>query len=216
METYGKLTLFLSVILIVSAVPASAQDFEQYKLHSMYTDYKAKEIGDIVTILIVEATSGAQGSDAKSKSDASLDASGKVTGNLTDFLPLFGMSSDLASESSSRANTSQTDNLTGKITAVVTEILPTGNLRLQGTRRLAVNGEQYVLEVNGIARQRDITSDNIVLSYNLANVEIDYQKDGLINKFGKPGLITRWSTVVLAGVLGAAALLGVSAAASGN
>ena len=66
---------------------------------------------------------------------------------------------------------------------------------------MEVSGETYVLEVRGVARQKDISSDNILNSYNLANVQIKYKKDGLINKLGKPGLITRWTTwLMLAGL----------------
>lgn len=202
-----------STLLAWSGV-ASGQDFEQYKKHSIYTDYKAAQVGDIVTIMIIESTSGSGQSNSNNSEKGSMKASGKVTGNLASFLPLFGADASFESDNSGKAAANQTDALTGRITALVTEISPTGNLTLQGRRRLEVNGEAYILEVKGMARQKDITSDNIVLSYHLANVEISYKKDGLINKIGKPALIARWTTWAMIAGLGVSAIWGIGAAAN--
>ncbi|RMF68508.1 MAG: flagellar basal body L-ring protein FlgH [Calditrichaeota bacterium] len=188
------------------------QTFDNYKRQSLYTDFKAKTVGDIVTILIVESTSGSQQSNVSSTDKASVKASGSVTGNLTSFLPILGASSDFESDNSAKGGSAQQDVLTGKMTAVVTHVLPSGNLVLQGKRRLEVNGERYILEVKGVVRQKDISADNVVFSYNVANVEISYKKDGFFNKLGKPGLLARWSTYMMLVGLGAAAYLGVSAA----
>ncbi|TDI79282.1 MAG: hypothetical protein E2O79_10700, partial [Caldithrix sp.] len=87
--------------------------------------------------------------------------------------------------------------------------LPNGNLRLQGRRRLEVNGESYLLDVKGLVRPKDIASNNIVFSYNLANVEIAYKKDGFLGS--RPGMIGRWSTWIMLLGLGAAAVFGISA-----
>ncbi|MFQ5675735.1 MAG: flagellar basal body L-ring protein FlgH, partial [bacterium] len=189
------------------------QSFSGFKNNSLYTDIKAHGIGDIVTILISESTSGSQQSDLNGSSKASLKANGSITGNLTSVLPLLGASSSFENSQSNKAGTAQKDGLTGRLTAVVTEILPNGNLKLRGRRRLEVNGETYLLDISGTVRPKDIASDNMVLSYNLANVEISYKKDGLLNKLGKPGLIARWTTWAMVMGLGAAAVLGISAAA---
>lgn len=208
-EKRGK--LFIIFITFFISKFCIAQQFEQYKQHSLYTDVKAKSEGDIVTILIVESASGSRQSNVNSSNQASLNASGSITGNLTSFLPLLGASSKFDSKHAGTEGTTQRDLLTGKITAVVTEITPNGNLILQGKRRLEVNGETHILALKGMVRPKDITSDNIVYSYNLANVEIAYKKAGLMNKFGKPGWIARWSAWLLIMGLGAAAYLGVSA-----
>ncbi|MFQ5770618.1 MAG: flagellar basal body L-ring protein FlgH [bacterium] len=208
----NKVFLLVFVLVLFWGELCLAQHFEKYNQNSLYTDIKAHSVGDIVTILIIESTSGAQQSGVNSSDQASLSTSGGVTGNLTSFLPLFGASSKFESDHSGKAGTAQKDVLTGKITAVVTEIKPNGNLKLQGKRRLEVNGETYILTVKGMVRQKDIASENLVYSYNLANVEISYKKAGFINKLGKPGLIARWSTWLMVLGLGAAAYFGVSAA----
>lgn len=189
-----------------------AQAFDKYKNSSLYTDIKAHGVGDIVTILIIESTTGSQQSNLKASGKSSLKADGSVTGNLTSVLPLLGASSSFENSQTNQAGTAQKDGLTGKLTAVVTEILPNGNLKVQGRRRLEVNGESYLLDVKGLVRPKDIASDNMVFSYNLANVEIAYKKDGFLRS--KPGIIARWSTWLMVMGLGTAAVLGISAAAN--
>ncbi len=197
-----KLTLFCTVMVMFCCFGSVfSQNYDKFKQHSIYTDFKAKAVGDIVTILVVESTTGSGQSDNKAADDATVKADGSVTGNLTKFLPILGATSKFSSDNKAKSSSAQKDDLTGKLTAVVTRILPNGNLVLQGRRKLEVSGETYVLEVRGVARQKDISSDNILNSYNLANVQIKYKKDGFINKLGKPGLITRWTTwLMLAGL----------------
>ncbi len=196
---------------LVAGGLATAQDYAPYQAPSLYSDIKARSVGDVVTILVVEATSGARESNINSSSEAAVEASGSLSGNLTSFLPLFGASSQFGSQYDGNESTTQKDLLTGKITAVVTELLPNGNLVLQGKRRLEVNGETHILAVKGVVRPRDVTSGNTVFSYNLANVEIEYRRAGLTNSLGKPGWLSRWTSWLILAGLGAAAYLGVGA-----
>ncbi len=211
LQKINKKMLIFPILFFITQ-PGYTQPIEPFKHPSLYTDIKARDVGDIVTILIVESASGTRQSNVNSSDKASLNASGSITGNLTNFLPLFGASSQFESDHSGTEGTSQKDLLTGKITAVVTEITPSGNLILQGSRRLEVNGETHILALTGTVRPKDITSDNMVFSYNLANVEISYKKAGLLNKLGKPGWVARWTSWLMLIGLGAAAYLGVSAA----
>ncbi len=200
-----------AALSLLAQAPTFAQKSEGFTTASLYTDIKAHDIGDIVTILIVEATSGSQSSDANSSDKSSLSANGSITGTLTSVLPILGASSKFESGNSARAGTAQKDVLTGKITAVVTGLMRNGNLVLEGTRHLEVNGESYVLTVKGVALPKDISADNLIFSYNVANVAISYKKSGFLNKLGKPGLIARWTTWITVAGLGAAAYLGISA-----
>ena len=140
----GIIVVFLFSFL---AQNGFTQSFNKYKNSSLYTDIKAHGIGDIVTILIIESTTGSQQSNLNTSGKSSLKADGSLTGNLTSILPLIGASTSFATNLSNQAGTAQKDGLIGKLTAVVTEILPNGNLRLQGRRRLEVNGESYLLDV---------------------------------------------------------------------
>lgn len=206
-----QILLFFSIIFALNT-KAYNQNFERFNGQSLYTDLKARTVGDVVTILIMESASGARQSKANSSDKASLNASGSITGNLTDFLPILGASSNFETNHEGSDATSQKDVLTAKVSAVVTKVLPNGNLVLSGRRYLEVNGETHILELRGIVRPKDITADNIVFSYNLANVKISYKKAGFMNKLGKPGWFARWARWMIAIGLGAAAYLGVSSA----
>ena len=207
--------VLLGALICGFLVPTAwGQNFEQFKKSSLYTDFKAKRVGDIVTIMIVESTSGSQTSDRESSGKGDTKGSGSITGNLTGFLPTLGAQTSFEHGNSGKAGSNQKDALTGRITAVVTAVTPNGNLVLQGKRQMEVNGESYLLGVEGTARQKDITSENTVFSYNLANVRISYKKDGFINKLGKPSVVARWTTWLMLAGLGASAALGIGAAAN--
>jgi flagellar L-ring protein precursor FlgH len=200
------------LFLWIFVVQLPAQNFDNYKMNSLYTDFRANAVGDIITILIMESTAGSGQSDNKSADQSNLNGQGNITGNLTSVLPLIGASSSFSSNNSAQSTTAQKDVLSGKLTVMVTQILPNGNLALSGKRQLEVSGESYILEVRGIARPKDISSENTIYSFNLANVEIAYKKSGLLNKMGKPGLMARWTTWLMMAGLGTAAYLGISAA----
>ncbi len=199
MTIHIKIVLF-SLLGLLTTTQSHAQNFDKYKQTSLYTDFKAKQIGDIVTIMIVESTSGSQQSDASRNNKGSLSAKGKMGGNLTRFLPLFNASTNFEDKNSGAADAAQKDALNGKLTAIVSDVSPNGNLTLTGKRHLEVNGDTYLLTVEGIARQKDITAENMVLSYNLANVEISYTKDGFMDGVASP-FVRRWTTwFLMAGV----------------
>ncbi len=213
---HGRLarSVLFCLFSIVAANGADAQDFDNFRRNSLYTDFKAKTVGDVVTIMISESTSGSQESDRSAAGKGTASASASVTGNLTSFLPIFGAKSSFEHDNEGTAESNQKDALTGRITAIVTEISPNGNMTLEGKRRMEVNGETYVLTVQGVARQKDITGDNLILSYNLANVQISYKKDGVMNRLGKPNFLARWSTWLLFAGIGASAAFGIGAAAN--
>jgi len=195
--------LTLTVILFTQMLnsPAEAQDYEKYKANSMFTDYKAMAVGDIVTIMISESTSGSQTSNMSQSGKGSIKASGGLSGNLTKFLPQIEAETDFQNNDSGKASSAQQDALSGKVTAIVMQITRAGNLILKGKKKIDVNGAAHLLRIEGTARQKDISSDNVVMSFNLANVSISYKKDGDRARFTKPSFIARWMNWFLVGGL---------------
>ncbi len=85
------------------------------------------------------------------------------------------------------------------MTVVVVGVDSTGNLAIQGERRLSVNGEAHVMKVSGLVRPYDIRYDNSVLSYQIANANIEYRRAGFGRKWFKPGALVRWGVYALLG-----------------
>ena len=138
---------------------------------SLYSDHKARAVGDVLTVLIVERAVASNKAQTTSGNDAGLSFA-QGTGLLS-FLPEagLGMSSDFRGGKS----TTRSGNLVAKMTARVIEVVPGGCLRIQGTQSLVINNEKQNIVITGIVRPQDIHSDNTVLSTYIADAEIKYE-----------------------------------------
>ncbi len=167
---------------------------KQFSGYSLYADVKAHLVGDIITVLIVETSNASRESKVNSSSKSDMAIDGGVTGSLTSFLPLFGAASNIENSQGGTEGTEQKDRLTGKISATITEETENGMFRIQGERIVSVNGEKNTIEIDGLVRDRDITAENTVYSYNVANANIVYRKGGSVQKYIKPQMVQKWAT----------------------
>jgi flagellar L-ring protein precursor FlgH len=88
-------------------------------------------------------------------------------------------------------STERTHNLTTTVTCIVTEVLPGGNLRLEGRKNIKVQDETMSLKIDGLARPRDVGPDNVIDSDRLANVTVSVDGIGSLSDVQTPGLLTR-------------------------
>ena len=103
----------------------------------------------------------------------------------------------------SRNQTVQSDLLQGTVTATVVGVDSTGNLRIEGERKLNVNGVTHLMKVSGRVRPFDIRSNNTILSYQIADAFIEYRRDGKFRKkLIRPGTFVKiGGLAVLVGAL---------------
>lgn len=83
------------------------------------------------------------------------------------------------------------DNFTARIAATVIEVKPNGTLVLEARKRIAKDEEEQVLVLSGRIRKEDVTSQNTVLSSQIAELTIVMQNEGEVREAAKKGLITR-------------------------
>ena len=165
---------------------------------SIFADKKARQVGDLLTILVIERASASR--EAKTKTSRTSGRNGKLgalvglptrglgaTGNV---LPE-GISLSSASNFDGLGSTEQSDALDATVSVIVTEALTNGTLVIEGQRQITVNGEQQTLTIKGMVREQDISANNTVMSTSLANAEIAYQGKGMISRQQKPGLLSR-------------------------
>ena len=172
----------------------------------LFEDLKARRIGDILTINLVEKT------DASKKSNTKSDrtTSGTVTNptilgttpvfDLPGALPLASTKNNTlaASLSSSHSfdgsgESKQSNSLTGGISVTVADVFPNGNLYVRGEKRLNLNQGNEYIKVSGIVRPIDINAaDNSVDSTKLADATIIYSQDGEMADANKLGWLARF------------------------
>ncbi|MBM3328386.1 MAG: flagellar basal body L-ring protein FlgH [Calditrichaeota bacterium] len=158
---------------------------------SLFADQRAFRIGDVVTILLMEYTSGSNEATTNSDLEHLIEATSASSGVLS-AIPGLGLKSSLSSDSKAKGGTSRSGQLRGKMAARVVEMLPNGNLKLEGQRKVEVNGEEQITVLTGLVRPRDILSDNSVFSYLIADAAISYKGRGVVDQAQKPGLIIRF------------------------
>lgn len=178
---------------------AGSLSYGQETPRSLYADQKARGEGDIVTVLILETANASHQSQVQKAGSNTVDAGGKVDGNLLQFLPVFGLESNLKTDSNSKEGTAQKDLLTGRISAVITEVTDNGLFKITGSKVTNVNGERNLMTIKGTVRPRDIQWDNTIFSYNVADARIYYSKAGVEGKLIQRGAIQRVANLIMGG-----------------
>ena len=159
---------------------------------SLFSDQRAFQVNDIITIRVVESASADQSSNTASNKSASFKTNGSPgTGPLSS-IPLFGVSGSADNAFDGSGETSRSGKLTANITARVTEVSNNGNLIVQGSRVVIINQAEEVMEIEGIVRPKDISADNSVLSTFLADARISYRGTGALDTSSRQGLISRF------------------------
>ncbi len=180
------------VILILLAISGilAAQDFKKYKQYSLFTDEKAAKVGDILTVLVQESSRALN--NAKTSAGRESDLGLSFSGSMQDTkLPSvdgkIGTNNDFGGKGSTEAN----GLVSTRISAVVDTIYANGNLHIVGYKKISINGEEQIIKLTGIVKPTDITGNNTVASYNIADAEISIEGSGMIDRMQSPGWLTK-------------------------
>ncbi len=159
---------------------------------NLYGDVKAGNVGDVVTINIIESASASKNATTTTSRNSSLEAnwSGvfeKLAGQWvgTDHKAALGNAFD------GKGETTRSSTLNAFITAQVIQVAPNGNLVLQGSRQVRVNNEIQFITIQGMVRPVDISANNVVLSTYLADAMIELNGQGVVSDKQRPGWLTR-------------------------
>lgn len=168
-----------------------------------FTDKRASRVGDIITVIISES------SNSKKEADTSIDRQSNLTFTLP-ALPGYGEPTNTNVGSRARrfdpsdtlrttsrvdhkteTDVERTDTLSATISAQVVEVLPNGNLFIEGRKEITTQKETLIVMVSGIVRPQDIAQDNTIQSKFLADAKIVYTGDGILEEAQSPGWLTR-------------------------
>lgn len=193
-------TLLLSLLVLLGR-PVHGQSLYSDNAKSLYSDPKANQPGDMITIVLAERTAAQRESEYDNNSKSGIGGAGSIAGK-ENLSGTFALDASFNQSTSHRNETVQSDLLQGTITATVVGVDSTGNLRIEGERKLNVNGVTHLMRVSGMVRPFDIRNNNTILSYQIANAFIEYRQDGFTRKFFKPGTFAKvGGLAVLVGAL---------------
>jgi flagellar L-ring protein precursor FlgH len=164
----------------------------------LYGDHKAYAVGDILTIRIVEESSATKDAQASSDSKTTMGGGASVGRPQVDNRPtswtnavLPAYSLDVTRSFAGGGSVQNKDKFSSTISARVTEVLPNGNLLIEGKRTVVIQNEDACVVLTGTVRPRDISGDNTVISTSIADATIRYSSSGPIVNNQTPGLFTR-------------------------
>lgn len=168
--------------------------FQVSQRGGLFDDDKARRVGDILTVLLVERTQARKSAATTASKESNVELQNPtllgipVTRNGT---PIFNATVDGSRSFDGQGDSAQSNELDGSIAVTVAEVLSNGNLRIQGEKWIRINhGEEYI-RLQGIVRPVDIGPDNSILSTQIANVQVAYGGTGALADSNQPGWLTR-------------------------
>ena len=182
------------------APPQTAGSLWTESRGGMFVDIKGRTVGDIITVVIIENAS------ASKEATTETDRKSTMSAGITNLLGLEKYIGQLGNDAINNASlikastendfegggkTERKETLTATLTTQVIEVLPNGNLRIEGNKTVTVNNEMQIVKLSGIVRSTDVSPRNIVDSKNILNARIAYVGEGVISDKQQQGWLVR-------------------------
>jgi flagellar L-ring protein FlgH len=164
-------------------------------LSNMARDDKASQVGDLITINILETTTASASGTAKGS--RSFSASSGITaalGVIKPTAPIANIFSPNSQDSlNGAATTASSHSLSTNLAGSVVKVLPNGYLVIQAARDVYIDNQRQHVTVRGVIRPSDIAPDNSVPSTAVANLQVEVEGKGVItDETRPPNAITRF------------------------
>jgi flagellar L-ring protein precursor FlgH len=214
MEKYKLKTSFLSLcdatnlaiilfVLQLTTLTAESLWKEDAAPISMFADKKAHRVGDIVTVVIAENNGTSRNNNTTTSRTSGIDSSvssflypASVSGLLTKGGQLPAMSISGKNTFNGGGQIANQETISAQIAVKVIDVLPNGNLVVEGRRQTAFSGEKQEAVLRGTVRADDVTSTNTVYSFNIADASIQYISHGALSDSQNKGWFTKvWDKV---------------------
>ena len=178
--------------------------FAASETDTLFEDSRARRVGDIVVVKLVENTKAQNKAETSSNKKSSNDYQVAAMFNrghagFIPFMPIGPQPSvglpvlDTSSASgiNSTGKTKRENYVTTSLATRVLRVLPGGLMEIEGAREIRVNEETEYMVVRGMIRSKDVSADNSVLSTQIADASIEYYGKGVLADKQKPGWFSR-------------------------
>jgi flagellar L-ring protein precursor FlgH len=161
---------------------------------SWFENVRARRVGDILLINLVEDTEAIQ----RNSGSVSKDTTTNIVNPLLFGKPFSAGSYDLSqtlgsqSDFSGDADNTQNNEFSGSVSVVVTEVLANGYLRVRGEKRIGMTGGNEYIRVSGLVRPEDIDLRNTVDSVRVADATLVYVGDGQVSMATQMGWLAKF------------------------
>jgi flagellar L-ring protein precursor FlgH len=166
-------------------------------------DQRAASVGDLITILVtIDGSAQLQNRTQRARTGADAMGMPQLFGMQTRWLPKAASPDTLVSASGSQSTdgngtAKRSETVTLRLAATVTQVLPNGNLVVNGKQEVRVSAEMRELSVQGVIRPQDIASDNTIRHDRLAEARIAYGGRGTLSDIQQPRLGSQLLDIIL-------------------
>ena len=174
--------------------PATGSLFSTSSYRPAFEDSRARLLGDIVTIQIIESLAASQVTASTVNRNTSSDTS--ITPPLKGLIGVDLLNLNMAAKTnndfSGKGGTQAANTFSGSITTTVIDVLPNGNLVVAGEKQIGVNQNVDVMRFSGTVDPRLLQPNNIISSTQVANVRVESKGRGAQGEAQTVGWLSRF------------------------
>lgn len=177
---------YWAVLLWLLPLVATAQsliDPDGYR--PLTGDRRGYQVGESLTVLVVESTQAESAAGTGAESQTDIGGSANTDSSTNEF------SLGIQGDTDGSGQTSRRGQVRANVSVRIVEELPEGLLRVSGEQAVTINDERQRIRIDGLVRPDDISYENTVLSYRLAEAEIDIVGDGVVADAQKQNIVYR-------------------------
>jgi flagellar L-ring protein precursor FlgH len=185
------------------AIPTMARDdivedgslFNKAMANSLYSDVKARRVGDIITVQLSENTNASKSAGTSTSKESTVDVNPIIGlgGNVINIgKESIQLGVDASNDFSGDAQANQSNSLSGNISVTVVEVLPNQNLIIRGEKWLTLNNGDEYIRLTGVIRPADISPANQIQSTKIANARIQYSGKGSFSQSQEKGWLSKF------------------------
>jgi len=179
-------------VMVAEPAPATAGAIYQADAGlSLFADRKARNVGDVLTINLLENTIAQSSADTTVNKNNAIDLAASSLFGYADTDKL-GASVSGKRAFTGNGKSAQSNRLQGQVTVTVIQRLPNGNLLVSGQKNLRLNQGNELVQIQGVVRPADIGADNTVQSSKVANAQIAYGGRGAMAQANAMGWLARF------------------------
>lgn len=163
----------------------------------LFATPRATRVGNILTVRVVESATAKNSATTKTGRNSEISAGIDQLFTLEKYVtPYTQASGSIDSQFEGNGSTDRSGKLMASITVRVVEVLPDGNMRIAGSRDVAVNNERQFITLTGLVRPEDVDYTNTILSTYISDAKIVYSGSGIVDDRQRPGWLMRTLDVI--------------------
>jgi flagellar L-ring protein precursor FlgH len=170
-------------------VASNGAIFQGSTYRPFFEDRRARQVGDLITIVITETTNAVKAGTS----------SGNKSGSVAFSPPIFlqgrlggGLASSSGSQFADGDNQSASNAFTGTIGVSVLDVLPNGNLIVSGEKQIAMNKGVEFIRFSGMINPDTILPGNRVSSTQVADARVEYRTNSQIDRAEMTAMVSRF------------------------